>query len=391
MEKSELIGELYALRAGLSALSLQYDEVRGLEASKMDRANEFFKKILGETYINDEEFPDARPFYMMCTFFPGDDYATVDSILASANSEKDYKWMYKKVLDCGCFKLLKGVSYSLLAKMSAPIVEGIKSYNAKVEKYSIDGFDYEKEESELHINSKKVYSQWLGTAESRNHFEAMTSAFGEAIKKQSAVVNKMGKTMFLAFKKDVKHKLAEEKQRLNALESAYGKLQDALSLVKNWQTENGTVETCVTQIKNRATVFFKALCEEFTPIIDVRDWKYLDFVLFYLETRRADTLKEALQQVDTEVRARRLENTFKEAMEQIRETLSYGLSSIRNSVETCFSKLSTRLSKQHSETSAQLDRLTDTVAIGNALQAKANVTSEKLMQDVNYIRNIAFS
>ena len=46
---------------------------------------------------------------------------------------------------------------------------------------------------------------------------------------------------------------------------------------------------------------YERLVAQFKSVLDIRDWKYIDLIIFYFESGRADTLKESLQQVDRPV------------------------------------------------------------------------------------------
>ena len=76
--------------------------------------------------------------------------------------------------------------------------------------------------------------------------------------------------------------------------------------------------------------FFNALIEQFNALFDVRDWKNLDLAIFALETRRADTIKEALQYVDDENRTQRIVQAIEMATKQICNTLEIGFASIND-------------------------------------------------------------
>ena len=115
------------------------------------------------------------------------------------------------------------------------------------------------------------------------------------------------------------------------------------------------------------------------------------FVIFYFETRRADSVKESLQLVDKEMQTRRIVKTIQEASEQICSTIRDGFVTLNNNITNCFTALSNQLASQHSRNLALLQGLTTSVNLNNALQAKANKTSEQLMDDVKHIRNYVFN
>ncbi|MDE7379864.1 MAG: hypothetical protein K2N14_02315, partial [Clostridia bacterium] len=143
-------------------------------------------------------------------------------------------------------------------------------------------------------------------------------------------------------------------------------------------------------------VFYTALVQQFSPILDERDWRHLDLVIYQIETHRADSVKEALQLVDRELQTERIERAIGEATKAICFTLTQGFNNLQQSIKTCCNRICDRLdtissqldtvSKQMVVQSIQLAELTDSVKLGNALQAKANVTSAQLYNDLQAIR-----
>ena len=63
---------------------------------------------------------------------------------------------------------------------------------------------------------------------------------------------------------------------------------------------------------NQVKRYTDALITEFSSVLDPRDWANIDLIIFYYETGRADTLKEALQQVDRQRQNEALIKAIKE-------------------------------------------------------------------------------
>ncbi len=143
----------------------------------------------------------------------------------------------------------------------------------------------------------------------------------------------------------------------------------------------------VNEIVISSQKLYNALLSEFNPLLDARDWQHLDLVIFYLETYRADTIKEALQLLERELQTRRIEDVIIEATKAICSTLAAGFNMLNNTMITCCNRLSAQISQSTAAISTKLSNLTSAVNMSNALQVKSNVTSEHLMRDVSYIRN----
>lgn len=156
--------------------------------------------------------------------------------------------------------------------------------------------------------------------------------------------------------------------------------------------------------------YHKALTAQFTPLLDERDWQHLDLVIYQLETRRADSVKEALQLVDRELQTERLESSIGVAIKSISYTLAHGFTALQESIRKNCTELSGRLQDTNLQLSAavgqisaanrqleagsarlvgvseKLAELSDSVNVGNALQEKANETSAQLMDDIHEIK-----
>ena len=159
---------------------------------------------------------------------------------------------------------------------------------------------------------------------------------------------------------------------------------------------------------------YEALQREYSSILDERDWKYLDLIIFYYETGRAFTRQEALQQVDREMQTNRIVNSIKSAASYIGNTIRMGTYIISSQIEglsrqlsnisldikelnvnvkSLNSSLEVATGNQEKQIQAlqqqnrELQSLVSAANLSNALQEKANTTSERLMVDVNYIRN----
>lgn len=172
---------------------------------------------------------------------------------------------------------------------------------------------------------------------------------------------------------------------------------------------------------------YEGLYEQFhnTKIIDERDWTNLDYLIYAMETGRADSMKEALQMCDKELQTERLERSMAMASEQISRTVTRGLGNLQAQMEVCFHALtdevhnsarmitgairegaartSAMIAATAEATNARIDQLNGSVQAGNArlaqistssalnsaLLAKANENSQSLVQDVNRLRSYA--
>lgn len=158
---------------------------------------------------------------------------------------------------------------------------------------------------------------------------------------------------------------------------------------------------------------YEALVAQFKSVLDIRDWEHIDLIIFNFETGRADTLKEALQQVDRRVQTDEIIEAIESAGSSIAATINITMRELRSDLNRSFGRLSEQLATQHAEQMAALgninqsiDRTNESIAklqssaenntkalenissaanLNNALLAKIGCDSMTLMDDVNYM------
>ena len=165
----------------------------------------------------------------------------------------------------------------------------------------------------------------------------------------------------------------------------------------------------------QSEVMNSALEATFSDLLDPRDWQHVDLIIFYFETGRADGFKEALQQVDREVQTNRIVSAVQSAGALITQTINSGFINLQKSMVQCFSILSEQIalasqqqlaalsgvSQQLGAVSNQLSGVSMQIAgvssqLGSmrvdfrrALEAKATVPSTQLADDLHYMRLLA--
>jgi hypothetical protein len=158
----------------------------------------------------------------------------------------------------------------------------------------------------------------------------------------------------------------------------------------------------------RGEIISTMLNNIYGDLLDMRDWCNLDIVLFSLETGRADSIKEALLIADKERQTERIVEAIEFAGKEICQTIETNFNKLQNNMVKCFSILSEQMSlqtqtiiKQIGGMKAQmvslndninnsaeyLSEITSAINMNNALLAKSNVTSATLAEDVKIVRN----
>ena len=142
---------------------------------------------------------------------------------------------------------------------------------------------------------------------------------------------------------------------------------------------------------------------KYSEILDVRDWENLDLIIYYFETGRADSRKEALQLVDEERRKNEIVSAVSNAGICIAQSINSGFKNLQNALTRSLGTLAEQVGKLSANVASLggavraqtemmnegLGKLTSAVEYGSALLEKANISSARLVSDMNYMRNLA--
>lgn len=165
----------------------------------------------------------------------------------------------------------------------------------------------------------------------------------------------------------------------------------------------------INERKEFGNALLEVLEDNYSHLLDKRDWANLDLFIYFYETDRADSKKEALQLIDQYNQNQNIVQAINNAGREVCLTINQGLGKLNNTIINCFDSLSTQLYNMHTTTmqklnsiendmqyvseylggfSSSLAGLKESIDFNNALKEKANETSAKLADDVNYIRTI---
>lgn len=142
----------------------------------------------------------------------------------------------------------------------------------------------------------------------------------------------------------------------------------------------------MTTAKTKSDAMYKSIVKLYGKILNERDWKYLDLIIYYFETGRADTVKEALQLVEREVQTRRIINAVEQSARYIVGAIERAVEQISSQLNVISNQLNSVIQLQQVQI-GQTRQLISQMEMQNALIQKSNQTSERLMQDVTFIKN----
>lgn len=123
-----------------------------------------------------------------------------------------------------------------------------------------------------------------------------------------------------------------------------------------------------------------ALVQTYSGIIDERDWQYLDLVIFYYETRRADSIKEALQLVDRQKQTEMIVSAVQEAGREICSAIYNAAQMLASTIVKCCNIICKNMN-------ANAAAVVDALTLQNSLLEEASRTSAQMAEDIKFIKS----
>lgn len=367
-QKNQMLADLYALRAGMSAISIERDKFGVKEKAYSDAR----RKVDCACY----EYENAENSVSRC-----DEYDKKDSLQKTEEKAK-LDLTFKK---------------TVIGSLGAGIVGAL-----------IPWFFYFATSGDYGQDSKYGYSYWKEYLIASACILGIIFVVGLAFALIVKVSN--GKDLQKRIKEGSgksKQDLKDAKARLSQAAADCDSAQKALAIVSKDYEKVKSVSTKLSQ------EMYNALVAQFKSVLDIRDWEHIDLIIFNFETGRADTLKEALQQVDRRVQTDEIIEAIESAGSSIAATINVTMRELRSDLNKSFNRLSEQLAIQHAEQMTALgninrsiERTNESIAklqsatenygktlenissaanLNNALIAKIGCDSMSLMDDVNYM------
>lgn len=366
-QKNQMLADLYALRAGMSAISIERDKFGVKEKAYSDAK----RKVDCACY----EYENAENSVLRC-----DEYDKKDSLQKTEEKVKLDRTFKKTVIG------------SIVAGIFGALIPWVI--------YFLHGDNIQ--------DSKYGYSNWKEYLLVSACILGIIFVVGLAV----ALIVKVNNGKYLQKRIEEesgksKQDLKDAKARLSQAAADCDSAQKALKIVSKDYEKVKSVSTKLSQ------EMYNALVAQFKSVLDIRDWEHIDLIIFNFETGRADTLKEALQQVDRRVQTDEIIEAIESAGSSIAATINVTMRELRSDLNKSFNRLSEQLAIQHAEQMTALgninrsiERTNESIAklqsatenngktlenissaanLNNALIAKIGYDSMSLMDDVNYM------
>ena len=442
MDKKEIIERLYALRAAISLLAMQFDKY---DKANRDRVQQIyldvtnkFENILEENlYQSKGEYDHYFEFPDMSGEKNNESGRKYDSNLYSNRETNEYDamspkyWLrimgqvciydkFKYILDrksaliyyekiaelikqyrCNDFLVYGNIimdedDYNLWKRSfdNQPyesriardfIVDTVENVMDKIN-YDCTSFskEYECQRARFLIRSI-IGGRWLFTDEACTHFQTKLKELNEVINTIHSDTEKLRpKGLTKLFGRNPNGWLIERNEkRINLGNIAVNNLQRGIAYLEDAIPKAKALieekELEMEEIKAEYVLMLRAIQEEFADVLDKRDWQDVDLLIYYFESGRADNLKEALLQVDNERRTNRIVDTIKEATNRICWTSKTGFDMLNSTLQQGFAAIESRIQQQN----ILLARQNQLLAKQNGLIAQQNAQLSDLVSAAN--------
>lgn len=362
-QKNQMLADLYALRAGMSAISIEKDKLDKSEKNYND-AMSSLKKVSDE--YNKYDY-DIQRVSTGLNDFKSQGYEETD------NQKQKRKSKYSK---SGRIANAKSKSSKIFMHMIITIVVGIIAAAVPWFLYFAatgwKGSIFEDRNSKYYIYiSAAIFLISLIVAVARLIIEFRKHKDEKKDTKKSI--------------RELNNELAGYQMERKLLEP---KLNECYAVVNR---SKAIVERDRAYRSKLSQDMYDRLVAQFKTVLDIRDWQHIDLVIFYFETGRADTLKEALQQVDRRVQTDEIIEAIESAGSSIAATINVTMRELRSDLNKSFNRLSEQLTIQHAEQMTALGNINRSIERTNESIAKLQSATEnngKTLENISSVANL---
>lgn len=157
----------------------------------------------------------------------------------------------------------------------------------------------------------------------------------------------------------------------------YGSLAErTTAAVANYDDAVRRADEITAQAKKEAAAgiatvrkYMECLNSAYGSIINPRDWANIDILIFAVESHRTDTLKETLAFADGEIRTQRVENAVAQASSEIQTAIKSSVDRLSGEINRGFAILSAQMAASTNKITASIDRVAQNVAISAQITA----------------------
>ena len=143
------------------------------------------------------------------------------------------------------------------------------------------------------------------------------------------------------------------------------------------------IDTTELVIKEKAV--YETLKSQYSTMLRPEDWKYIDLILYYFNSGRADTLKEALQLVDRQVQTNQILNSIQEMSNQLGKVLVSGINYLKDSMDVNYQRLSASITENMNAINTNNKLLIEQKDLQKAMMNKIDVSCYEICQNISSV------
>lgn len=415
--KQEKIAELFAIRAGLSVISENTDKIKERENEVADinkSLSDFFENNSFEQNKLSKDYNSKLTMVKKDIELLAEDKYPIKNI---ENGEKAFYYLKEDIKEqreknspqkpkggagVALFFLLLFVAGVLIGFFGGQELEtvwipcSLIGFWGFVVLKIVNGFNGDDRFTASRfiemIEQKMYYKRWLKKCRDE---DAMIARYEEIYNKEAPLIIKRKRQELSALKNEKESELKKKREQIE----------------RETATTNAKAEAEIQRINDEITALLSASCQISKalggnyPWFSESDWENTDLVIYYLQTGRADTIKEALYQVDRQRQTEQIVSVISQATQYLVGTINNNFYSLEKLVKSSFQKLAVlvenggrSISRAIEENSAIIkeqainartigklqEKLLTETQLGNSLLAKANETSDELLNDLRY-------
>ena len=164
----------------------------------------------------------------------------------------------------------------------------------------------------------------------------------------------------------------------------------------------GLINDQIKIVRKNSVAIKQALVESYKDVISPADWKHIDVIMYYLETHRADSIKEALNIIDTKLQFEQLANIVVSSSQAVCTYIQQGFIKINNNLTESHNIIMDKLGEIEYKVdtnsnligataqvlAAGLDRQASQMKLNNALVKKAHKQIGELIEDMEFTTQV---
>lgn len=393
MDRNETLQSLYVLRAGLSLISQNKDEVEVLQR-KSKTITEVMRldRDIGAVDIN-ADVPDN--YFRKTAYLPSDRQVQIkicQDFLKEYAFRRHQMDLLENALECA-------YEYKKSKPAGVALGEYLKSEYEKNGVYDVVREMANRLYDIDHPAGKKKIRNIEKETAKRNKYlqkaldsvlEGTSKAFRPYVNILSVIIRDVTTSAECSVFFQFKYMMLKEKKRVEALpyyaevEKSKAQLGSANAV---WDQNQKLLKSKINESKN----LFDVLYRNYNGLLPFSHWKNLDWVIYYVSEAYADTVKEALNLMLQQRQNDRVVQAISSMEKNVSATINRGVSSLKSTMQSGFESISVQLDeidRKQAISDARLARLNHAADLSNVLAMRANLTSQRLADDLDYFRSL---